>query len=203
MPLRRNHVFINCPFDGTYKPIFDAIVFTVYDVGFVARCALEADDAGEARLSKIIRIIEECPYGIHDISSVKLSAGTKLPRFNMPFELGLYFGCRFFGAKAQKMKGSLIIDSEPYRYRASFSDISGQDIHTHKGKPETAIKEIRNWLANVSKIGALPGGAEIAARYKRFVRDLPKICKKLRRLPKDLTFLDYSETVEIWLKSSR
>jgi hypothetical protein len=201
--LRRKHVFINCPFDGTYKPIFYAIVFTVYDIGFVARCALEADDAGEFRLSKIVRIIEDCPYGIHDISSVKLGAGTKLPRFNMPFEVGLYLGCKFFGTEVQKKKGSLIIDSEPYRYRTSFSDISGQDIHSHEGKPEVAISVVRNWLANVSKTGALPGGAEIAGRYRRFTRDLPKICKNLKRLPKDLTFLDFSETVEIWLKSAR
>lgn len=88
--LRRKDVFINCPFDDSYKPIFDAVVFTVYSLGFVARCALEVDDASEARLSKIVRIIQECAYGIHDISSVGLGAGTNLPRFNMPLELGLY-----------------------------------------------------------------------------------------------------------------
>jgi hypothetical protein len=121
----------------------------------------------------------------------------------MPFELGLYLGCKFFGTEAQKKKGSLILDSEPYRYRESISDISGQDVHSHQGKPEIAIKEVRNWLANISKIGALPGGAEIAGRYSRFIGDLPKICKDLKRLHKDLTFLDFSETVGIWLKSAR
>ena len=68
-PLRRNHVFINCPFDSVYKPIFDAIVFAIYDLGFVARSALEIDDGTEFRLAKIERIIEECRYGIHDISN--------------------------------------------------------------------------------------------------------------------------------------
>ena len=28
--------------------MFNAIVFTIYDLGFVARCALEEDDAGDA-----------------------------------------------------------------------------------------------------------------------------------------------------------
>ena len=73
---RSTDVFINCPFDDTYKPIFEAIVFAVYDLGFVARCALEVDDSGEARLTKITRIIEQCPYGIHDISSVGLGTST-------------------------------------------------------------------------------------------------------------------------------
>ena len=62
IPIPRNHVFINCPFDHTYKPIFDAIVFAVHDLGFVARSALEIDDGPEVRLTKIERIIEECRW---------------------------------------------------------------------------------------------------------------------------------------------
>lgn len=27
-------VFINCPFDDDYKPLFDAVVFAVHDCGF-------------------------------------------------------------------------------------------------------------------------------------------------------------------------
>jgi hypothetical protein len=201
--LRAKDVFINCPFDDTYKPIFEAIVFAVYALGFFARCAFEVDDASEVRLAKITRIIEECAYGVHDISSVGLATGTNLPRFNMPLELGLYLGCKLFGRGTQRKKACLILDSDPYRYRASISDISGQDIHSHKGEPERAIAEVRNWLANVSKTKGLPGGAEIAGRYTRFVKDLPQMCKKLKRLPKDLTFADFSEMVEIWLKAER
>ena len=44
---------------------------------------------------------------------------------------------------------------------------------------------------------------EIAGRYTRFVKDLPRMCKKLKRQPKDLTFADFSEMVEIWLKAER
>ena len=38
------HVFVNCPFDKGYKPIFDAIMFAVTDLGFFARSAKEEDD---------------------------------------------------------------------------------------------------------------------------------------------------------------
>jgi len=31
------NVFINCPFDAAYAPIFEAVVFAVYDAGFYAR----------------------------------------------------------------------------------------------------------------------------------------------------------------------
>ena len=64
--LNVSDVFINCQFDVTYKPTFEAIVFAVYELGFFARCALEVDDGAEYRLAKIERIIEECRFGIHD-----------------------------------------------------------------------------------------------------------------------------------------
>ena len=92
--LRSEDVFINCPFDEGYSPIFSAIVFAVIELGFVARCARETDDSGEVRLAKIERIIEECKFGIHDISEVGLDPVNNLPRFNMPLELGLFFGCK-------------------------------------------------------------------------------------------------------------
>ena len=36
------NVFINCPFDDSYNPLFEAIVFAVHDIGFRPRCAREA-----------------------------------------------------------------------------------------------------------------------------------------------------------------
>jgi len=150
--LRSNNVFINAPIDAGYRPIFDAIVFAVHDLGLTARCALEQDDSGEIRLSKIERIIEECRFGIHDLSAVELDAVTHLPRFNMPLELGLFLGCRRFGAGNQRKKSSLILDREPYRYRTFMSDISGQDIHSHAGDPERAIVETRDWLRAASRV---------------------------------------------------
>src|SRR5688572_7093124 len=89
-------VFVNCPFDDEYLPLMEAIVFTVSDCGFVVRSTQELDDAGEVRIEKIIRIIGESKYGIHDISRTELNAAG-LPRFNMPLELGLFLGARKFG----------------------------------------------------------------------------------------------------------
>ncbi len=110
--LKSNHVFINCPFDPGYRPIFSAIVFTVYNLRFVARCALEEEDAGEFRLSKVERIIEECKFGINDLSAVAVDTATGLPRFNMPLELGLFLGCKRFGPDNQSKKRCLVLDSD-------------------------------------------------------------------------------------------
>ena len=52
--------------------MLEAIVFAITDLSFVARSAREDDDAGEFRLAKIQRIIQECKYVVHDISAVQL-----------------------------------------------------------------------------------------------------------------------------------
>ena len=201
--LKSNHVFINCPFDSVYRPIFNAIIFSIYDLGFVARCALEEDDAADFRLSKIERIIEECKFAIHDLSAVTLDTETKLPRFNMPLELGLFLGCKRFGSEAQAKKRCVILDSDPYRYRMFISDISGQDIRSHGGEPERAIREVRDWLRTITRRGRLPGGGDIIEHYRRFQNDLPQICSELALEPDRLTFLDFSEATAQWLRNSR
>lgn len=59
------NVFINCPFDEEYSPIRDAIVFTIFDCGFIPRCALEEDGSGEVRFEKIKRLISISKFGVH------------------------------------------------------------------------------------------------------------------------------------------
>ncbi|MDQ6664043.1 MAG: hypothetical protein M3Z23_06590 [Acidobacteriota bacterium] len=201
--LRSSDVFINCPFDPAYKPTFEAIVFAIYDLGFVARCALAIDDASESRQEKIFELIEQSRYGIHDISAVSIDANTGLPHFNMPLELGLFLGCKRFGPPPQRRKGCLILDIEKFRYRDFISDVAGQDIHAHNGKPGQAIVEVRNWLSTASKRKKLPGGEAIAERYAHFREQLPSLCDALRRHENSLTFSDLSEMISLWLKTNR
>ena len=143
-----SNIFINCPFDENYKPIHDAIVFTIFDCGFIPRSASEEKDSGNVRLVKIMEIIAESKFGIHDISRTEIDKSTHLPRFNMPFELGLFLGAKKFGDKVQKRKNILILDKEKYRYQKFISDIAGQDIEEHNENSNEAILKTRNWLNN-------------------------------------------------------
>lgn len=200
-----NHVFINCPFDSEYKPIFDAIVFAIHDAGFVARCSLEVIDSGQTRLEKIISIIRECKYGIHDISRTETSSKSRLPRFNMPFECGLYWGCWVYGDHKHKTKRTLILDSSPYRYRTSLSDVAGQDIQVHKNNPRIAIDKVRSWLNTGSGRTTIPGGTAIWARYVLFQNDLRAILKRAGITRAELStpqyFPDYVQFIYEWLKA--
>ncbi len=132
--MNERDVFINCPFSSDYDEHFQAITYAVFRSGFTPRCARRVTTAAKCGSTRFCRIIRESPYGIHDISKTEPDPNSGLPRFNMPFELGLYLGARTFGGPAQKRKKLLILDREPHRYQSFISDIGGQDIHAHGGE---------------------------------------------------------------------
>ncbi|HEV7590252.1 MAG TPA: hypothetical protein VGO40_19235 [Longimicrobium sp.] len=193
-------VFINCPFDRRYKPLFHAIIFAVQDCGFSARSALEVEDAGEERIRKIKRIIRECRYGIHDISRVQLDTGSRLPRFNMPLELGLFLGAQEYGHDEQVEKRSLILDRDRYRYQQFCSDIAGQDIRAHDNDPALAIAAVRAMLTTaMGGTARIPGQAKIHDRYLQFRAELPALCRKLYVKPAELQFVELRSLIVTWL----
>jgi hypothetical protein len=194
-----DNVFINCPFDVAYQLLFDAIVFAVYDCGFVARCALEEDDGSQIRVQKIFEIISKCRLALHDLSRVELDTNTKLPRFNMPLELGVFLGAKYYGSNQQKRKACLILDSEKYRYQKYMSDIAGQDIQAHENDPSIIIKIVRNWLRSYSRT-SIPSGSVIWNRYQKFKAELPQLCTELKLDINDLIYNDYVLLVSKWLK---
>ena len=183
-------------------PKFNAIVFTIIRSGFRARCARETDDAGDVRLQKICRIIEQSGYGVHDISNTELNGDPPLPRFNMPLELGIFLGARLLGTKKQRLKKCLVFDREKYRYQKYISDIAGQDIHSHDDVVATLIEELATWLRDQSGDTAVPGGRAIAREYISFAGKLGAICIARNLEQGELSFGDYTAIVVEYLKAS-
>lgn len=196
------NVFINCPFSPDYLDHFRAITFTVIRSGFEARCAQEHDDASEVRYDKICRIIRDCGFGIHDISKTELDADSHLPRFNMPFELGLFLGAIKFGPRSISGKKTMVLDREPYRYQKFLSDIGGQDIHCHHGKVDTLIGKVATWLRDHGPTPKVPGGAQIATEFRAFTAAVPLLCATLRLQQDELTFRDYRAMAAEWIKDA-
>src|SRR6266700_4640977 len=184
----RSNVFVNVPFDSTYAPLFRAIMFSVSDCGYLVRCTKETQDAGQTRIAKLFKIVGDCQFAIHDISRTQLDRTNRLPRFNMPFELGLYLGAKGFGGGRQQKKICLILDKLPYRYQKFISDIAGQDIHAHYNKSETVISVVRDWIGDNAANTQIPSGVIIAKRYAKFQRDLPGLCKRMKLAKSALTF---------------
>lgn len=204
----QDNVFINCPFDSTYQPLFRAILFTIQDCGFAARCALEADSTGDIRIQKIIKIIGECRYGVHDISKADLDENSQLARFNMPLELGIFIGAHHFAVPKSynRTKQYIVIDTEPYRYQKFISDLSGQDIKAYgvdkTRQVEIIIQQVRDFLLTSSH-RKLPGSDYLYGRYESFLAVLPAICASNRLDIDKLTYLDHLTCVIGWLAESR
>lgn len=195
-------VFLNVPFDRPYQKLIDALVFAVHDCGLIARCALEQDDGGEVRVEKIYAIIAAAKFGIHDLSRTTLDRRFRLPRFNMPFELGVFLGARKFGGGRQRGKSCLILDRDRNRYQMFCSDIAGQDIRAHGDNVGQALTVVRNWLqANMKSPAALLGPSILIARYARFRQQLPALCRQNGLRISELTFLDYRQLVMMWIET--
>jgi hypothetical protein len=192
------HVFINCPFDDEYTPIFEAIVFTIQACGFSAMCARSRLNSGEVRLQKILEIIGDCRYSIHDLSRTELDRTTSLPRFNMPLELGIDLGCRAYGID-QENKSFLIFDRDRFRFQTYVSDIAGQDVANHEDDPARAIARVRDWLRTESGRSGIAGAGAMQSQYAAFRNALPSMCRHFELDILALTFADFLFVVGAWL----
>jgi len=192
-------VFLNVPFDDNYASLFEALVFSIRDCGFIPRSALEVDDSGQARVLKILDVIEQSKFGIHDISRSGVDSATGLARFNMPLELGFFLGAQRYGTAKHRQKRCLVLDREPYRYRDFCSDIAGQDIRAHHDEPRNAIRAVRDWLSTHRTTAEMPGGKAIFDRYERFRAQLAVQAADVHLDTRELTFGDYTRLVTGWL----
>ncbi len=196
-PERSRAVFINCPFDPDYRPLFRAMCFTIVACGYHPRCALDFSDSGESRFHRIIDLILDCGLSVHDISRVQLDGESGLPRFNMPLELGADLGLRLRGPPRQRDRRLLILDSERHRYDVTTSDLSGQDLGAHHDNLPEIIARVRDWL-NAGKEGNRPllGGEVIHASHLAYLEVVPRLIAAEGLDPYDrLTHPDFLWTV--------
>ena len=121
------NVFVNCPFDDDFRQLLLGIVFTIIYFGYKPRLSLERADSAESRIQKILELIEESKFGIHDLSRIMSSDKEEHYRMNMPFELGIDYGCQKLKGGKWSQKKILILEKERYRFQKAISDLSGSD----------------------------------------------------------------------------
>jgi len=165
-----NNVFINCPFDKDFQPMLKSLVFSLLYLDFEPRLS-QTLSSSEIRIHQIITHISNSKFGIHDLSRNKAKKKGELPRFNMPYELGLDIGAARFGSGELKSKRILILETKRYEYQKFISDISGQDIENHDNDPLTLITKVRNWFINLQP-NTLSSASLIWKAYNQFTGDL-------------------------------
>ncbi len=165
------NVFINCPFDKDYIFLIRPLIYTLIYLGLIPKLS-QTISSSTIRINEIKKLIKNCKYGIHDLSRSKALNTGDLPRFNMPYELGLDIGAMEYGTGKLKTKKILILETEKYYYQKILSDIAGQDIENHNDDPYTLITRVRNWFSvNFTNIH-IDGQRAIWDSYNLFIDDL-------------------------------
>jgi hypothetical protein len=159
-------------------------------------------DAAETRIDKLYRIIEQSRFGIHDISRTEPDPDSGLPRFNMPFELGIFLGARRFGEDDQKQKRAIVLDREKYRYQQFISDLAGVDVTAHNGEPRQMIGCVRDFLTTSSRRRTIPTTIFLLDSYDRFVAGLPAIAANAGLDAGDIRFPDLERLILAWVKNN-
>lgn len=165
------NVFINCPFDLDYQSLLYPLLFTICCLRFTPRIALERSDSTEPRLPRIIRLISESRYSIHDLSRLQAGRKGEFYRLNMPFELGIEYGCRLFGPAPLDQKRCLILEREPYQYVYALSDPGGVDARCHQSDPSQLVRGVRNWFVDTAGLRGVASGSVIWYAFNDFIND--------------------------------
>lgn len=198
-----NNVFINCPFDDDYYPLLKSIIFTVTYCGLTPKIS-ETKDGGDIRIKNIQDLIETSKYSIHDISRIEAKTISDLPRFNMPFELGLDLGCKQY---AKKDKKCLILEKELFRFKAVMSDIAGQDISNHNNDPLLITKAVRNWIYKIRGTKNKPASFNtIWDLFNEFLFDFDKDMRAEKLDPDKMWEIPFSELIALnkkWIQVKR
>lgn len=164
----RDNLFINCPFDNDYFFLLKPLLFTTIYCGLKPKIS-ETRNSADVRLEEIKQLIQQSRYSIHDLSRIEPLTTGDLPRFNMPFELGIDVGCKTYGDRTDKKY--LILEKLPYRYKEILSDISGQDIKSHNNEPRMIVQSIRNWFRSIFPRREITGYTKIWDAYNEFQYD--------------------------------
>ncbi|MDQ3814755.1 MAG: hypothetical protein M3347_12500 [Armatimonadota bacterium] len=140
-------VFINCPYDIEFAPLFDAIVFATVCCRFVPRSALESGTVAIPRMERITQAIFTSKYSVHDLSRCRGEGNEQLARFNMPLELGIAMARRYMIRKKSEQHDWLVMVPEGHHYLKFVSDLAAFDLKSHNGTPEAVIYRVISWLA--------------------------------------------------------
>ena len=169
----RDRVFLNIPYDKKFERLFLAYIAGISAFGMVPHATLEIPDSSR-RLEKILKLARSCEYSVHDLSRVQLDpAKPRVPRFNMPFELGLCV------ADANRREGQrqnwFIFEAEANRVDKSLSDLRGTDPKIHGA----TVRGVLSGLCNVfRRPGKQPTVPQMMQIYKGLRKNQAAILKE-------------------------
>lgn len=166
--------------------------------------ASERSDSGESRVDKICELIRESRYSIHDLSRLKAAKPGEFYRMNMPFELGIEYGCRTFGSPLMKEKRCLVLEKEQHEFRKALSDLSGIDIKHHNNEPDEVVRAVRDWFVETVGLRGIASPTVIWYQFTDFAYDFYVTRERDGFSERDLNMMpvvEYVDFIKRWVGS--
>ena len=165
-------VFLNIPYDKQFENLFIAYICGISAFGLGPRATIEIRSSA-GRLDKILKLIRGCAYSIHDLSRVQLDpVAPRVPRFNMPFELGLSVALERIFMSGHKW---FVFEADDHRLQKSLSDLNAVDPKIHGGTVGGVFAQHRNIF---TRSGHQPTVQQMWRIYRDVRKRLPKILKE-------------------------
>jgi hypothetical protein len=169
-------VFLNIPYDPQFSDLCLAYIAGIACFGLTPRATLEIP-GGARRLDRILELIGNCEFSIHDLSRVQLNrTRPSTPRFNMPFELGLTVAW-------QRLRDPnhtwFVFEATRFRAAKSLSDLSGTDIYIHGGTILGVFQQLCHAFINEAR---RPSVGEMMAAYRYLKGEMATILKASRAI---------------------
>jgi hypothetical protein len=193
----RYSVFLNIPYDSAFENLYLAYIAGLSAFGLIPRATLEIPTS-QRRLDRILKLLQQCAYSIHDLSRVQRDAkAPRVPRFNMPFELGLAVA-QDAGNRRQTWS---VCETVPYRINKSLSDLNGTDVRIHGGTVRGVFGALCEIFVRKTR---QPSVQEMYRIYRVLRRNLPKIMRRAgardaygARVFRDLVFAARAEQLAL------
>jgi hypothetical protein len=165
----RPSVFLNIPYDRRFENLFLAYIAAIAAFNLAPRAVLEIP-GGDRRLDRILDLVSECRYSIHDLSFVQLDRkAPATPRFNMPFELGLVVAReRLSGVEHEWF----VCEKQPYRLQKSLSDLNGTDPYIHNGRVAGVFGQLASAFVRLDR---RPTTGQMQTIYRKLRKQLPNL----------------------------
>ncbi|MGH8265438.1 MAG: hypothetical protein ACRET4_18335 [Steroidobacteraceae bacterium] len=172
--LSPSDVFINLPFDSDYESLFLAMISGLVSLGLNPRSVVQISGSAD-RLRRLVAIIQECPFSIHDMSRVQRSGegAFRVPRFNMPFEMGLAAAVSITGTGM--VRQWRVIEAVRHRVAHSCSDVDGYNAEIHGGTVRGMFEALSNIFPDtpMSPVTGVDDMLWVYRRLRRFRQTLP------------------------------
>jgi hypothetical protein len=153
---RNTCVFINCPYDANYQEIFDALLYAAVVCGFYPTSAMTPGDVGRPRMERIAAAIRNSKYSLHDLSRCRGEGDQNLARFNMPLELGIAMGQKYFSEDQANDHDWCLLVKRGSGYKQFISDLAGYDPKEYDGDVASAVKCFMSWLVVTQDASGAP-----------------------------------------------